>query len=89
MIHTFTTESGSTYQVDLTNKKIRRVKGVADPTPRQGRDGEWKAFKQLIPNAVTVGHPLIVMWTDEEKPFIPGGLPSTMTSRVTYVEAAN
>ncbi len=40
----FTTISGSVYEVDTESKKIRRLNGKADPTPRQGKDGEWQSY---------------------------------------------
>jgi hypothetical protein len=39
----------STYEVDWTNKLIRRLQGVRAPTPRQGEDGQWKAFASITP----------------------------------------
>lgn len=45
----FTTVSGSTYEVDLQAQAIRRVGNAAGrpPTPRQGRDGQWRTYYQL------------------------------------------
>lgn len=44
---TYITESGSVYEVDHDNKRVRRLSGVKDPTPRQGKDGEWKTYVEL------------------------------------------
>ena len=41
----YKTETGSLYQVDEENKRVRRIEGVKAPTPRQGKDGEWKEYK--------------------------------------------
>jgi len=40
----FETYSGSLYEVDDDTKQVRRLIGVKNPTPRQGKDGEWKKF---------------------------------------------
>lgn len=41
----FHTLSGSTYELDKSNNRVRRLNGTQDPTPRQGSDGEWKTFE--------------------------------------------
>lgn len=43
----YKTESGSVYQVDAKGKRVRRLTGVKEPTPRQGQDGEWKTFYDM------------------------------------------
>ncbi len=43
----FYTETGSIYELDKTNKRIRRVFGVSEPTPRMGADGSWKTYERL------------------------------------------
>lgn len=58
----FHTESGSTYEVDVINKKIRRLNGAKDPTPRQGRDGEWRDYSYLWPSPLRVGEMAIIVW---------------------------
>lgn len=40
----FLTESGSIYEVDEENRRVRRLTGEHEPTPRQGPDGQWKDF---------------------------------------------
>lgn len=40
------TESGSIYELDQANKRIRRIEGMQVPTPRMGSDGTWKTFVQ-------------------------------------------
>ena len=42
-----TTASGSIYELDVDGKRVRRLTGKIAPTPRQGADGEWKAFVTL------------------------------------------
>lgn len=46
----FTTASGSAYEVDLDARRIRRVGNAAGhpPTPRQGPDGCWRPFHDLV-----------------------------------------
>jgi hypothetical protein len=58
----FITISGSTYEVDQDNKKIRRLKGKADPTPRQGQDGEWREYINLSP--IKIGEAVLIQWAD-------------------------
>lgn len=43
----YTTETGSLYEVNYDEKKIRRVTGTHDPTNHQGKDGEWKDFLEV------------------------------------------
>lgn len=56
----FTTISGSLYEVDTTAKKIRRLNGKGDPTPRQGKDGEWQPYLNDI--TVEKGEPVWIQW---------------------------
>jgi len=58
----FTTISGSLYEVDTENKKIRRLNGKKDPTPRQGKDGEWRGYLGEL--SVTIGQPVWIIWAD-------------------------
>lgn len=43
---TVTTEN-SVYEIDVENLRTRRIKGIEDPTPRQGPDSEWKSYANL------------------------------------------
>ena len=56
----FETESGSLYEVDEEANKVRRLIGVKDPTPRQGKDGEWKSYMEHTP--VVVGKGVVFLW---------------------------
>lgn len=38
----------SAYEVDLENNRVRRLHGKDAPTPRQGADGDWREFVQVI-----------------------------------------
>lgn len=61
----FTTISGSVYEVDTKAKKIRRLNGNGDPTPRQGKDGEWQRYLNDI--TVEKDQPVWIQWA-EPKP---------------------
>lgn len=43
----FETETGSRYEVDTVNKRIRRTRGRALPTVRQGEDNVWKGYESF------------------------------------------
>lgn len=84
----FETYSGSVYKIDTTNKKIQRVLGLNDPQPRQGKDGEWKRYEEIIPSTPTIGNPIIIIW-DRSTPLFPNSpkyaIPNTMTSTVVKI----
>lgn len=42
-----TTRSGSLYEIDEESKRVRRLHGVKNPTPRQGQDGEWHTYESM------------------------------------------
>ena len=48
----------STYEIDEAGSLIRRVFGINQSTPRQGTDGEWKAYKFIVP----CGGGLLIVW---------------------------
>lgn len=54
------TETGSLYELDNKEKRIRRMHGTKDPTPRQGKDGEWKQIKNAI--QPVEGKEMIFLW---------------------------
>lgn len=56
----FETASGSLYEVDEENKRVRRLIGVQDPTPRQGSDGEWREY--LDRTEIVVGQIALFVW---------------------------
>lgn len=56
------TESGSIYEVDRKNRRVRRLTGERNPTPKVGKDGEWKAYADIQPNPPEVGVPLLIVW---------------------------
>lgn len=62
----------STYEVDLDEMKVRRLDSSHDPLPRQGADGEWKAYEAIT--APMVGSPVLITWytETEAKPGLVG-----------------
>jgi len=95
----FTTQSGSIYEVDTEGKKIRRLEGKKNPTPRQGKDGEWRGYLNDL--KVEVGESVLISWAaahqlteetlgllgiseTEAPPPVPGRL--TITSPVIEID---
>lgn len=80
----FETKSGSTYEVDVDGRKIRRLTGQKDPQPRQGKDGEWKPFKEV--GEIELGRPVAILWDPKTTPLHAGSpseaTPATITSPV-------
>jgi hypothetical protein len=62
IFHTF---SGSIYEIDETNKQIRRLTGATNPTPRQGKDCEWRKYDSLFPNPIEEAKSVMIIWTKE------------------------
>jgi len=58
----FYTDSGSAYELDRDGSKIRRLAGEDNPTPRQGKDGEWRVFDFC--SEVVAGVPVVINWED-------------------------
>jgi hypothetical protein len=73
----FFTLSGSSYEVDQENNRIRRLAGTKDPTVRQGNDGEWKDYKHLSFSEDGV----LIVWNIDDH----GISKTTMTSPVVKV----
>ena len=55
----FTTDN-SIYEIDPTQRRIRRLEGRNQPTPRQGDDGGWKDYADV--SDATVGSSVLVIW---------------------------
>lgn len=70
----YKTESGSVYQVDEANSRVRRLLGTNAPTPRQGPDGEWKQYVSLSMWNTEDGKCLWIDWTGHGN--------GTVTSRI-------
>jgi hypothetical protein len=87
----FTTESGSVYQVDPIQSRVRRLEGNASPLPRQGKDGEWKEYWTI--SEIEVGLPVCIIWDPSTTPLLAGShssaKPATITSRVIKVEESS
>jgi len=83
VIVVFETITGSTYEVDEIEKKIRRVSGKRPAQPRQGEDGEWKPYEATT--EIAVGRHVVIQWPagtplHEGSPY--GAKPCTITSTV-------
>jgi hypothetical protein len=82
----FITETGSLYEVDSDNRRIRRMIGVNNPSPRQGKDGEWRPYDTLILN---LGESACIFWDPKTTPLLEGSggnIPATITSKVVKIE---
>lgn len=91
----FTTVTGSLYEVDTKAKKIRRLNGKADPSPRMGKDGQWRSYREIHPNPLTIGESVVIAWgsdvelTEEGKAIVAEGgfgIPLTTTSPVVEID---
>jgi hypothetical protein len=93
----FTTASGSVYEVDEKAKKIRRLNGTTDLSPRMGKEGEWRPYKRLLPDPIKVGSGVAIVWgeetellaeTKEQLQTMGGGfaMPMTTTSMVMDID---
>lgn len=80
MIQTFFTASGSVYEVNTLFKKIRRLDGSQEPTPRQGQDEQWKYYEEI--SEIKVNSPVLISWSFNEDASVIEG---TMTSPVVEV----
>lgn len=88
------TASGSVYELDESQKRIRRVSGKEPPTPRQGPDGEWREYDIVVAvdrfgvmRDPCVGCVLIIAWPDGVLPAAEYGSATTMTSDIVRVES--
>ena len=66
----------STYEVDEEEKKIRRINGLNDPTPRMGEDGVWKSYEKIHPNPEGI----LIVWA-----YVDGVAKCTRTSPLVMV----
>jgi hypothetical protein len=80
----FTTETGSVYEVDPVLRLVRRVYGTSEPTPRVGKDGEWRTYL-MIPTPA-VGWPVTIAWGLVRQPDGYRIVQCTQTSPVASVE---
>ena len=90
----FSTETGSEYQIDVKNRKIRRLAGEHSPTRNQGPDGAWQPYLRIEPPEPARGQPLLIIWrvevdeADEAAVVwgsVTGTIRRTLTSRIQFV----
>ena len=82
----FLTETGSLYEYDSANARIRRLFGKTPPTPRMGVDEEWKPG--VLAKDPAVGESAVIRWGDDVAPLIAGmdsALKTTITSTVVEI----
>ncbi len=87
MIITFTTETGSRYEVNTTDKQARRVTGIKPATNRQG-DG-WKSYEDI--SDIVIGKSVAIFWDPKTTPLLEGstgGIPATVTSCVVSIDVS-
>jgi hypothetical protein len=73
----FNTEN-SAYEINKKTKQIRRLSGVSNPTPRQGKDGEWKKYESI--SEIKLNYPITIIWCVEE-----GIIKTTVTSNIVKI----
>jgi hypothetical protein len=73
---TFKTASGSLYEVDHAQSRVRRISGTHAPTRSQGADGEWRQYHSAF---IELGLPAIIHWN-------PNNPRHLVTSRVTGLD---
>lgn len=83
----FQTVSGSLYELDRSNNRIRRLIGINNPTDRQGKDGEWKQYSTV--SAIKVGIPVVIVWEmyEHDKDLVQ--YKTTVTSNVVDINVSN
>lgn len=73
----------STYEIERDTVKawtVRRVKGLVDPTPRTGTDGQWKDAEAVH----AYGDGMLIVWSGVQATFtspIQGTIALERTSR--------
>lgn len=68
------TESGSLYEIDEANKKIRRIYGTVVPTAQFQTDGQWVKYESI--NKIRKHHSLVIIWALDKQ------LPATITTPI-------
>ena len=74
------TQSGSTYEIDESNKLARRLHGVKTPTKFFSKDEQWKKYSFI--SEVVIGIPLIIAWEETVEGYTQ---PATQTSLVVEI----
>lgn len=62
--HVHVRTRNSLYEVDRENKRVRRLTSNHDPTPRQGPDGEWTSFEEVV--GLQPGVSMVIIWSQED-----------------------
>lgn len=82
------TRSGSLYEVDPINKRVRVVV--------RGWRGDWKVYTDIVPDPIEVGKSVVFVWERENTPLLPltellklEAVPTTMTSPVVSIDSEN
>lgn len=78
----FITKSGSKYELDEKENRIRRLAGKNEPTKRIGEDEKWKKYISISP--VKLNQQVLVIW-ENEKTFVPNASPGTITSSIVEI----
>lgn len=80
----FHTESGSTYELDTTNK-LARARHAANPSSSRRLTPDWRLYDRAD---VSLGNCALIVWTNATPPLTPGEakIPATITSRVISIE---
>jgi hypothetical protein len=87
-ISSYTTSSGSVYEVDYNNKRVRsRARAPSSTSRRLASD--WRTFEKI--NWAGLGHPLWFWWGGGRDEFSPGaiqlgtdGAPDEAVTRATH-----
>lgn len=85
----FITETGSIYEVNITERKIRRCTNLNGraASGRQG-DNEWRPYCSL--SEIKVGDAVLITWDKTTTPLLEGSpdfaVPATITSLVVEVK---
>ena len=80
----FETQSGSSYEYDPDNKRIRRLGGSTKISSRCGDDGIWK---DVVGVRLVTGSPAIIFWDPSTTPTnVSGDIPATQTSPVVSID---
>jgi hypothetical protein len=86
------TRSGSLYELDTEQKRVRRVLGQGAPKPRIGEDGQWKTYADIV--GPYLGERLLIFWDAKDTPLFEGSdpeaaSPTTITSAVVDIREMN
>lgn len=74
---TFTTHSGSVYEVDESRNRVRKLHGR--PTARQGKSGRWNTY--INTPEIEVGYEVLFVWRIKDSV-----AQTTLTSKVEHIE---